>query len=105
MGAYLWGRYDVLMLPRAYVFHGMENPRLTFEDSSILRLDTHAKALIAHELVHSWAGCLVTTANANHMWLNEGIGTYLELRIMKEVYGREISEGLAAEHLQDCAQT
>lgn len=95
-GPYLWERYDVLMLPKSYVFLGMENPRLTFVNTTLLDNDYESHALIAHEFAHSWAGNLVTAANWNHTWLNEGVGTYLELRIMEEVYGPELSEEYAA---------
>src|SRR3546814_21063085 len=29
-GPYQWGRYDMIVLPPAFPFGGMENPRLTF---------------------------------------------------------------------------
>jgi len=30
LGPYLWGRYDLLVLPPSFPYGGMENPRLTF---------------------------------------------------------------------------
>ena len=30
LGPYLWGRYDLLILPPSFPYGGMENPRLTF---------------------------------------------------------------------------
>jgi leukotriene-A4 hydrolase len=29
-GPYVWGRYDLLVLPPSFPFGGMENPTLTF---------------------------------------------------------------------------
>jgi hypothetical protein len=45
--------------------------------------------VLAHELAHSWTGNLVTNANAEHFWLNEGFTVYAERRILEAVYGTE----------------
>jgi aminopeptidase N len=88
-GAYRWGRYDLLVLPPAFPYGGMENPRLTFLTPTVIAGDKSLVSLIAHELAHSWSGNLVTNATWNDFWLNEGFTTYIENRIMEEVYGRE----------------
>ncbi len=88
-GPYRWGRYDVLILPPAFPFGGMENPTLTFATPTILAGDKSLVALVAHELAHSWSGNLVTNATWRDFWLNEGFTVYLEQRIMEIVYGRE----------------
>ncbi len=95
-GPYRWDRYDLLVLPPAFPFGGMENPRLTFLTPTVLAGDRSLVSLIAHELAHSWSGNLVTNATWNDFWLNEGFTVYFELRIMEAVYGREIAEMLAA---------
>ena len=46
-------------------------------------------SLIAHELAHSWSGNLVTNATWRDLWLNEGFTTYVENRIMEDLYGRD----------------
>lgn len=94
-GKYVWGRYDVLVLPAAFPFGGMENPKLTFATPTILAGDKSLVSLVAHELAHSWSGNLVTNATWNDFWLNEGFTVYFEQRIMEAVYGRERSEMLA----------
>ncbi|MCA1748167.1 MAG: aminopeptidase [Sphingomonadales bacterium] len=94
-GPYRWGRYDLLVLPAAFPFGGMENPRLTFVTPSILAGDKSLVSLIAHELAHSWSGNLVTNASWDDFWLNEGFTTYFENRIMEAVYGRATAEMLA----------
>jgi hypothetical protein len=93
-GSYRWGRFDVLVLPPSFPFGGMENPRLTFATPTILAGDRSLVSLIAHELAHSWSGNLVTNATWSDFWLNEGVTSYIELRIMEELYGRESSDML-----------
>lgn len=94
-GTYAWERYDLLILPSAFPFGGMENPRLTFATPTIIAGDRSLTALVAHELAHSWSGNLVTNATWNDFWLNEGFTVYFEQRIMEAVYGPETAEMLA----------
>ena len=94
-GPYVWGRYDLLILPPAFPFGGMENPCLTFATPTIIAGDKSLVALVAHELAHSWSGNLVTNSTWDDFWLNEGFTVYFEQRIMEAVYGRERSEMLA----------
>jgi aminopeptidase N len=86
-GPYRWDRYDILVLPPSFPFGGMENPRLTFATPTVLAGDKSLVSLIAHELAHSWSGNLVTNATWSDFWLNEGFTTYIERRIVEEVYG------------------
>jgi len=86
-GKYRWTRYDLLVLPPSFPFGGMENPMLTFATPTILAGDRSLVSLVAHELAHSWSGNLVTNATWSDFWLNEGFTTYLERRIMEEVFG------------------
>jgi len=88
LGPYLWGRYDVLVLPPSFPFGGMENPMVTFATPTILAGDKSLVSLLAHELAHSWSGNLVTNATWSDFWLNEGFTTYVERRIMEAVYGK-----------------
>lgn len=94
-GPYRWGRYDLLVLPPSFPFGGMENPRLTFVTPTAIAGDRSLVSLIAHELAHSWSGNLVTNANWNDFWLNEGFTTYFENRIMEAMEGKERAAMLA----------
>ena len=87
LGPYGWGRYDVLVLPPSFPFGGMENPLVTFATPTILAGDRSLVSLIAHELAHSWSGNLVTNATWRDFWLNEGMTTYVESRIMEALAG------------------
>ena len=91
-GPYRWVRYDLLVLPPSFPFGGMENPRLTFATPTILAGDKSLVSLVAHELAHSWSGNLVTNATWRDFWLNEGFTTYIERRIIEEVYGPRRAE-------------
>jgi aminopeptidase N len=88
-GAYDWDRYDILVLPPAFPYGGMENPRLTFLTPSLIVGDRSMGFVVAHELAHSWTGNLVSNANAEHFWLNEGGATYAERRILEETFGHD----------------
>jgi aminopeptidase N len=104
LGPYRWGRYDLLVLPPSFPFGGMENPRLTFATPTILAGDRSLVALVAHELAHSWSGNLVTNATWSDFWLNEGVTSYVEHRLMEALYGSEraqILKVLAWTELQD----
>lgn len=94
-GSYVWGRYDLIVLPTGFPFGGMENPRLTFATPTVVTGDRSLVSLVAHELAHSWSGNLVTNSNWNDFWLNEGFTVYFERRIMEAVYGKDYTEMLA----------
>jgi leukotriene-A4 hydrolase len=91
-GPYAWGRWDTIVLPPSFPFGGMENPRITFATPTILAGDKSLVGLLAHELAHSWSGNLVTNATWSDFWLNEGTTTYIENRIVEELYGKEVAE-------------
>jgi len=87
-GPYLWDRYDILVLPPSFPYGGMENPRLTFVTPTAITGDKSLVALIAHELAHSWSGNLVTFATTKDAWLNEGVTSYVENRVIEALYGK-----------------
>lgn len=88
-GAYDWDRFDVLTMPPSFPYGGMENPRLTFLTPTVIAGDKSLVNVLAHELAHSWTGNLVTNANAEHFWLNEGFTVFAERRILEVLEGPE----------------
>jgi leukotriene A-4 hydrolase/aminopeptidase len=94
-GPYLWERFDFLLMPPAFPYGGMENPRLTFLTPTLLAGDRSLVNVLAHELAHSWTGNLVTNASMNHFWLNEGFTVWAERRILERLEGDEMV-GLSA---------
>jgi len=95
-GPYDWDRYDILTMPPSFPYGGMENPRLTFLTPTLIVGDRSLASVVAHELAHSWTGNLVTNANAEHFWLNEGFTVYAERRIVEELEGRDVAALQAA---------
>jgi aminopeptidase N len=91
-GPYLWDRYDVLIMPPAFPYGGMENPRLTFLNSTYVEGDRSGGFMIAHELAHAWTGNLVTNATWEDFWLNEGPTVYAETRISEVIEGVETAQ-------------
>ncbi|CDS42029.1 leukotriene A 4 hydrolase [Echinococcus multilocularis] len=106
-GDYEWGVYDILVLPPSFPYGGMENPCLTFVTPCLLAGDKSLTSVIAHEIAHSWTGNLVTNANWEHFWLNEGHTKYVEGLILERLYGtdyRELFIELGYEELLVCLE-
>ena len=95
-GDYRWGRYDMIVLPPSFPYGGMENPVMTFLTPTFIAGDRSNNGLVAHELAHSWSGNLVTNAVWGDGWLNEGVTSYFENRIVEKVYGKSRAEQEAA---------
>jgi leukotriene-A4 hydrolase len=90
-GPYDWDRFDLLVMPPSFPYGGMENPRLTFLTPTLVAGDRSLVNVVAHELAHSWTGNLVTNANAEHFWLNEGFTVFAERRILEALEGAEVA--------------
>lgn len=89
-GPYLWGRYRTVVLPQlGYPYGAMEHPCLTSMNAMLMADERAATRVTIHEMVHSWFGNLITNATWNDFWLNEGVTTFGEWLVIKEVYGEE----------------
>ncbi|MFT6143606.1 MAG: aminopeptidase N [Myxococcota bacterium] len=95
-GPYAWERFDFIVLPASFPLGGMENPRMTFLTPTLIAGDRSLVGVLAHELAHSWTGNLVTNADNEHFWLNEGWTVYAERRILEALYGSERATQAAA---------
>lgn len=107
-GPYVWGQYDLLILPPSFPYGGMENPCLTFVTPTLLAGDRSLADVIIHEISHSWTGNLVTNSQWEHFWLNEGFTMFVQRKVTSRL------EGEAARHfsalggwkdLADCIRT
>jgi leukotriene-A4 hydrolase len=90
LGPHPFPRHDVLLAPPTYIAGGMEHPMLNFISpfsvvSGNRAASPEPKNLMAHELAHSWAGDATTLATWYDVWLNEGITSYLTMRIIEEM--------------------
>ncbi|KAK7862656.1 hypothetical protein R5R35_002186 [Gryllus longicercus] len=88
-GPYEWEKYHILVMPHAFTFLAMENPGITFISQNVLVGDQSLIHVLAHEIAHSWMGNLVTNKNFEHFWLNEGLCTFVERKIIGMVLGWE----------------
>ncbi|XP_053690586.1 leukotriene A-4 hydrolase [Sabethes cyaneus] len=107
-GPYVWGRYDLLVMPPSFPFGGMENPCLTFVTPTLLAGDKSLATVVAHEIAHSWTGNLVTNRNFEHFWLNEGFTVFVEGKIVGRLFGsaaRDLHALHQLSELTDCIKT
>jgi len=95
-GPYVWGIYDILVLPPSFPYGGMENPCLTFATPTLLAGDRSLADVIAHEIAHSWTGNMVTNTNFEHFWLNEGFTVFTERKIASKMGKGEQTRGFSA---------
>lgn len=88
---YVWEIYDILVLPFAFPYGGMENPCLTFVTPALLAGDRSLTNVIAHEIAHSWTGNLVTNKDWKNFWMNEGFTKFFERKILELIHGEDIA--------------
>lgn len=84
---YIWGTYNVLVLPPSFPFGGMENPLMTFASPTIIVGDKSQVFVATHEIAHSWTGNEVTCENWSNMWLNEGFTVFEERNVTATLMG------------------
>ena len=87
---YLWGEYNILVLPSSFPYGGMENPTLTYISASFLAEDKSMVRIITHEVTHSWRGNLVSMDNWSDFWLNEGFTMFIQRKIMEQLNDPEL---------------
>ena len=89
---YVWGEYNILVLPPSFPFGGMENPTLTFVTPSIITGDKSLAGVVAHEISHGWSGNYVTMDNWADFWLNEGFTMFLQRKITEKAYDIDLAK-------------
>lgn len=89
---YIWGTYNVLILPPSFPFGGMENPMLTFLSPTIITGDKSQIATAIHEVGHSWMGNLVTCKSWEDAWLNESPTVFIQKKVTEKIYGKDRAE-------------
>lgn len=46
--------------------------------------------VVIHEMAHSWFGNTITCSTWEHLWLNEGLTTFMEYKGQKEFFGEDV---------------
>ena len=84
-GPYGWEVYRPLFLPLSYPYGAMEHACASFMGGTVIE----RPEVLAHELSHSWAGNWITNATWMELFLNEGLTSYIENKIMAVCLGEE----------------
>lgn len=92
-------------MPPSFPFGGMENPCLTFVTPTVIAGDKSLVDVVAHEISHSWTGNLVTNANFEHFWLNEGFTVFVEQKIIGRLRGAQYRDFHALHGLSELKDT
>lgn len=71
------------------IYGGMENAGNIFYFENSVDGKKNYEDLIAHEIAHQWFGDAVTEKDWPHIWLSEGIATYLTSMYFEHKYGAE----------------
>ncbi|XP_003740734.1 leukotriene A-4 hydrolase [Galendromus occidentalis] len=85
LGPCVFSKFDVLIL-NDFPFKAMEIPGLTFLNARLVGTSELATVL-AHEVAHSWFGNSLGIQTFHHLWITEGICSYVERRILLELRG------------------
>ena len=68
-------------------YGGMENAAAIFYSEEAVADETDDTPLLAHEIAHQWYGNTVTEADWPHLWLSEGVATYLTALYLEHARG------------------
>ena len=91
---YPYPGYSQVFVQR-FIYTGMENTTATVLHRRLLYPEreaahsTRTESVIAHELAHQWFGDQITLRDWSHMWLNEGMTTFLEGWWLEYAHGPE----------------
>ncbi|XP_071554351.1 leukotriene A-4 hydrolase-like [Temnothorax nylanderi] len=82
-GPYVWGRYDVCVLPPSIAHFKIECPCVAFISPALLRGDRSSISYsLTRNISQSWAGNLVTCAHYNDLWLNKSFSIFISRKII-----------------------
>jgi leukotriene-A4 hydrolase len=70
----------------------MEHPMVTFASPTLITGDKSQVSTAFHELTHSWFGNDVGCQNWDNFWLNEGINTFMERKMLTALRGENFAK-------------
>lgn len=70
-------------------YGGMENAGNIFYNEHTVANVKECRLTVVHEMAHQWFGNSVTETDWPHLWLSEGIATWLTDRYVEHNYGRQ----------------
>ncbi|BGP43512.1 Leucyl aminopeptidase yscIV [Rhodotorula kratochvilovae] len=91
-GPFVWTRYDMVVLPASFPYGGMEVPGCVMMTPALIVGDRSQVDVVAHELSHMWHGNLVSCAEWDSFWLNEGWTVYSETAIAMRLHGQPMRD-------------
>ncbi|XP_024892130.1 leukotriene A-4 hydrolase-like, partial [Temnothorax curvispinosus] len=85
-GSYVWGRYDICLLPPSIAHFEIECPCMIFISPFLIYGDrSYVGYLLARNISQIWAGNLVTCCNYEHLWLNKSFSIFISRKIMRTI--------------------
>ncbi len=82
-------------------YGGMENASAIFYSEEAVADGEDDTSLLAHEIAHQWYGNTVTEADWPHLWLSEGVATYLTGLYLEHAQGPD----RLAQYMRDARQS
>ena len=82
LGEHVWGKFNILVLPNSFPYSAIENPYLSYVSQCLFDKDKSSVDLILKQLIHDWAGNLVTNDNWSDYWISVGIATFIKRKIL-----------------------
>eukprot|EP00116_Pleurobrachia_bachei_P009114 sb/3469376/ len=90
LGPYPYSSFVVVIAPYGYIFLGMEYPLMNYISAAALSTSQSPAQhpnynffeVVAHELLHTWFGNLVTYKYIADSWISEGITSYYQKRVL-----------------------
>lgn len=70
-------------------YGGMENASNIFYDEKEVNGSGRLEGIMAHELAHQWFGDMVTERDWHHIWLSEGLASFMETVYTGHFWGKD----------------
>lgn len=85
---YIFGQFNVVVVPANYPMGSMENPMLVFVSPTIFTTllptpgyNSVQGYTVIHAVCHSWFGDWVNANNWADLWINEGFAVFCERHV------------------------